>query len=245
MKLLRWLRVGLVLGPTLAIGLLLMSSSVFAQDVRSYIPKNAFQHFPTVMSEQARIFPDSPLPFYIDSLAEQESCISLKHSKCWSTESELKTSRELGSGIFQVTKAYTAKGTIRFDTLSDLRKKYPKELGELAWANIKDRPDLQIRAGILLVKDNYDALYMIPNPYDRLAMADSAYNGGMGNLQKSRRVCGLTEGCDPNRWFGNVEVYLVQSRQAIYGNRSPFEINQEHVRNTMTLRLWKYRPYTY
>lgn len=245
MKIFKMLRIGLLLGPILALALLTMSSTAYSQDVNTYIPKNAVKYIPGLMEEKNRIFPDIPLPHYLAGLVEQESCISLKSKNCWSPTVELKTSREYGAGFFQTTKAYTSTGALRFDTLGDLRRKYPEELKDLGWDNIKDRPDLQLRAGILLVRDNYNALKMIPNPYDRLAMADSAYNGGMGNLQKSRKVCGLAKDCDPNLWYGNVENYLVQSRAALYGKRSANDINKEHVEMTTKIRLWKYREYLY
>ena len=37
-------------------------------------------------------------------------------------------------------------------------------------------------------------------------MAEAAYNAGPGNIGKERRVCGRTRGCDPERWFGHVEL---------------------------------------
>jgi len=225
--------------------LLLFSGSAFCLDVYTYIPKNALPLLPIVQEQQHLVFPDAPIPFYIGALIEQESCISLTHSKCWTANSELNTSREFGCGVFQITKAFNKTGGIRFDTLADLKKKYPEELEDLTWENIEERPDLQIRAGLLLTRDNYEALSSIKDPFNRMAFADSAYNGGIGNLQKSRRVCGMTKGCNPDVWFGNVETTLVQSDVAIYGTSSPKSINIEHVYQDMSVRLFKYRPYLY
>lgn len=218
---------------------------VRAQDVKTYIPKNAIPLLPIVQTEQSTIFSDLPTPHYFGGLIEHESCLSLTHSRCWSPKSRLKTSREEGAGLMQLTRAWDANSKLRFDTLTDLSRKYPKELKELTWANVYDRPDLQIRAGIILLRENYRALSKVPNPYDRLAMADSAYNGGLGNLNKSRTACGLAKNCDPNRWFGNVENYLVQSRAVLYGKRSANDINRHHVSDVLLTRTPKYRPYLY
>ena len=55
----------------------------------------------------------------------------------------------------QITRAYRADGSLRFDALEELRTRYKTELYELNWHNIYTRPDLQIRAGILKSKENY------------------------------------------------------------------------------------------
>jgi hypothetical protein len=227
------------------IGTALVQAAYGADTTLTYIPKNAVPLLPTLRSVQVRLFPDNPIPMYMGALVEQESCISLTHSKCWAADSELNTSRELGAGLFQITKAYSKNGKVRFDTLADLKKQYPDELLELTWENIEDRPDLQLTAGTLLVKQNYDKLYYVPTAFDRMAMTDSAYNGGYGAVVKARTACGMSKGCNPNIWFGNVENYLPQSRAALYGSRSAYDINREHVTNVMSLRLWKYRPYLY
>lgn len=216
-----------------------------AQDVRTYIPTRAQEYLPIVKSEQRRLMPELSTPHYFGALIEHESCISLKHSRCWSPVSELKTQREQGVGFFQITRAYKKDGSLRFDTLSDLRKKYLTELKDLSWENIKTKPDLQIRAGMLLVKDNYRSLSKVPDSDNRLAMSDAAYNGGMGNVNKARKACGLAKGCDPNLWFGHVEKYMPQSRALLYGKRSAYDIVTHHVKDTMTVRLTKYKPFLY
>lgn len=218
---------------------------VFAQspDVKTYIPPNAFKYLPLVKSETKRLFPELQTPWYVPALIEHESCQTLSHRRCWSPTSELKTARERGAGLLMLTVAYNKLGKVRFDTVDDLKKKYPKELGELNWDNITERPDLQIRAGVLLIRDNYSALYFVRNSFQRLAMTDSAYNGGLGNVLKGRKVCGLAAKCDPNYWFGNTENYMPQSRAVLYGDRSPLQINQHHVYDSLIVRLDKYYQY--
>lgn len=223
----------LVLFPTIAL----------TQNVKTYVPDRAFEHLPTMKKEVDRILPNFTHPHYFAGLAEHESCISLTHSRCWSPTSRLKTSREEGAGIPQLTRAYTKDGKLRFDTLSDLRRQHKQELADLSWSNVYQRPDLQIRAMLLLSKGNYDRLYEIKDPWERLAMADSAYNGGLGNVNKGRRLCGLRAGCDPNKWFDNVERVPARSTKPLYAGRSAHDINTFHVRDVLYTRMPKYHKY--
>lgn len=178
--------------------------------------------------------------FLIGGLIEQESCISLKHSKCWDPRSRLKTPREEGAGLFQITKTYTSSGSIRFDALEELRTKYRPYLYELTWYNIYERPDLQIRAGILKLKDTHQHFKQFS---DALAFTDAAYNGGISGVTSERRACYISNKCNPDKWFDNVENYCMKSKVALYGNRSACDINREHVRNVLNIRSIKYTPY--
>jgi hypothetical protein len=126
--------------------------------------------------------------------------------------------------------------------LADLRSRYPAALGEMTWGNVYQRADLQLRAIVLMSRGNYQNLRrVIADPHAALAFSDAAYNGGMGGVQADRRACNLKRGCDPQRWFGNVELTCTKSRAALYGLRSACDINREHVRNVMLLRSPKYR----
>lgn len=185
-----------------------------------------------------------PKRHLIASLIEHESCISLKHSRCWDPTSKLKTNREEGAGLFQITRAYTSTGKVRFDALEELRSKYYKELYELNWLNIYSRPDLQIRAGILKSKENYKLFApYAANTIEALAFADAAYNGGVSGVNSERRACKLTAGCDPSRWFGHTELLCLKSKYALYGNRSACDINRHHVHDVINIRSNKYSIY--
>jgi hypothetical protein len=210
-------------------------------DVNTYIPPRAFPLLDLVKSESNRLMPNMPYPYYFGALIEHESCISLTHSRCWSPTSQLKSQREIGIGLSQLSKAYNPDGSVRFDVLSDLAKRHKQELKELSWNTVRDRPDLQIRAMILLSRGNYNALYTIQDPYERLAMTDVAYNGGLGGLQKERRVCGLSANCDPNKWFDNVERYCLKSKKPIYAGRSACTISRNHPVDTLKHRMPKYK----
>lgn len=217
--------------------------SVQAQDVKTFIPEKAKQYLPLIYGDVNRLMPGFEYPYYFGSLIEHESCISLKHSRCWAPTSELKTSREQGVGLGQLTRTWKADGSVRFDKLTEMKNQYRAELKELSWLNIKQRPDLQIRAIILMTRDNYKALYQVKDPFERLKMADYAYNGGLGAVKKDRTHCGLQAGCDPQYWDGHVEIHSVKSRKVLYGKRSAFDITRHHVHDVTHTRLPKYRDY--
>lgn len=214
-------------------------------DVTTYIPKQAPQYRLTIAAEEAQFFPEIPAHEYLFGLIEQESCITLTHSRCFNPSSELKNSREQGVGVGQLTRAFRSDGSVRFDSLSSLRAQHMSELSELNWDNIKARPDLQIRALLLMSRDNYRALYKVKDPMERLKMTDAAYNAGLGRVNKDRIKCNLTEGCDAQVWDDNVEMTCTASRTPIqmYGNKSPCRINREHVYNVFELRMPKYKQF--
>ncbi len=229
----------------IAIFILWVGFSVYkahaAINPKTYIPPKAFLYKNMIYQEILTNFPELPEYNYPPALAEHESCITLTHRRCWTPTSQLKTKREEGAGIFQLTRAYRSDGSLRFDTLTDLRTRYKNELKELSWDNVYTRPDLQIRSMILLIKESYQKLYNIVNPYDRLAMTDSAYNGGLNDVFKARRACGLSSSCNSQIWFKNVELFSPKSTKVLYGTRSSKDINLHHVKDVMTIKLPKYQ----
>lgn len=210
-----------------------------AQSVHTYIPERAYRHLPTVYEEALRFTPEIPVGYY-GGLIEHEACLSLTHGRCWSPSSEFKTSREQGVGLGMITRAWDKKGGLRFDSLQEMRNRYRTHLRDLSWNTIKQRPDLQIRAIVLMSMENWNALYSIEDPFERLAMSDAAYNGGLGGVRNDRRLCGLKKGCDPQKWFGHVELTSNKSRSNLYGQRSAFDINRHHVSDVLKTRKPKY-----
>lgn len=223
--------------------MLLLPLMAVAQNTKTYIPPQAFQYFDTIKSESSKFMPELDQVYYLPGLIEHESCISLKHSKCWNPKSQLKSKREEGGGLGQITRAYTDDGKVRFDSLSDMAKRHKSELKELSWDNLYTRPDLQIRSIILMTRDNYRSLYDVKDNLERLKMSDIAYNGGLGGLQKERRVCGLAKDCDPNIWFGNVEKFCLKSKKPLYGGRNACDINRHHAEDVFHTRMPKYEKY--
>lgn len=204
------------------------------------LPKGYSVYKDVLYQEVDRTFPEFYVPPYFGGLIEHESCISLTHSKCWNPKAELNTKREYAIGFGQITKAYNSDGSIRFDTLMNLKRTYPKELSGLTWSNIKDRPDLQIRAMLLLWKDNYRLFNNKGIDYlNVIAFSDASYNAGYGNVYKDMQVCKMKANCNPKVWFGNVNTTCTRNK-IIYGNRSACDIVKHHVDDVLNNNLDKY-----
>lgn len=201
------------------------------------LPTGFVKYGPVLQAQQRAYWPDHPNPALLAALVEQESCTSLKSPKCWNPAAQLKSAREEGAGMGQITRAYRADGSVRFDALSDMRSQYGKELGELTWGNVYTRPDLQFRALVLMSRDAARQFRTAPA---MLVFGDAAYNGGAGGVQQERRACALTRGCDPGQWFGNVEAHCLKSRQPLYGGKNACDINREHAHNVVLVRWHKY-----
>ncbi len=201
------------------------------------LPLGFHKYGPALRAEQLRHWPGHSDPVLLAALVEQESCVSIKSSRCWNPGARLKSVHEEGAGMGQITRAYRKDGTVRFDSLAGMRKQYGAEMGEWSWDNVYTRPDLQLRAIVLMSRDAARAFRPAP---DALHFGDAGYNGGVGGVQKERRACQITYGCDAGRWFGHVERHCLKSRQPLYGTRSACDINREHVRNVFQVRRARY-----
>lgn len=217
--------------------------------VYTYIPKRAPALIPVINKVVDETLPEFQLYAYFPALIEQESCIRLTYKRCFGPTSRLYAKRkngqvEEGAGVMQLTRVYRRGGKLRFDTLTGLTRKYPKELKGLTWKNVYSRPDLQVKAGILLWRDNYNRIKRNygkgMDELDLIAFADAAYNGGYGGVRNDIRRCQSTKGCNYKKWFGNVEKTCTKSKKALYGRRNACDINREHVRNILRKRLLKY-----
>ena len=218
----------------IVVGLLL----VMAPRARaSELPVGAVKYLPALRAEQQRLWPDHPRPALLAALVEQESCPSLRARSCWNPAARLRSDREEGAGMGQITRTWRADGSARFDSLASMRAAYSGELGAWSWDNVYQRPDLQLRAIVLMSRDTWRPFR---SASAALAFGDAAYNGGAAGVQQERRACAMTAGCDAGQWFGHVAAHCLKSRQPLYGGRSACDINREHVRNVMLIRPAKY-----
>lgn len=212
-------------------------------DTANYIPVRAWALLPVLKQEVYGILPEAEIPWYFGALIEHESCLSLTHSRCWSPTSQLLTAREQGLGLGQLTRTWNPDGSVRFDTLADMRREYRTELKDLSWDTLKDHPELQMRTMILMIRKDLQFFSAVPDPIQKYKFADSSYNGGRGDVKRARTKCSLTQGCNPDIWENNVEDMSPKSTKPLYGNRSARDINLHHVHDVTVTRLGKYRQF--
>jgi hypothetical protein len=236
---LRKFLVGLVLTAIIQ-SLLWVPRLASAVDVSKDIPANAFSILPEISKQVNLLWDTHPNKAYFPALIELESCVSYTSTRCFSPTSKLKSTREEGAGLGQITRTYNNDGSIRFDMISEMAARYA-ELRQLTWENVYTRPDLQIRAIVLMSKGDDRTLSAVKDPMERLKFVDASYNQGVGRTLKERMICGLRKGCDPQKWDGNVA--LVTTATGIIYGRPAYEISRHHVEQTTTVRINKYKNY--
>lgn len=227
----------------LAFAVALAATVAGAQSVRTYVPEGAKLYAPALVLEQKAMWPRMPEPWTLGGQVEQESCISLKHSKCWNPRAELKTHREYGFGFGQITVAYRGDGSERFNRFKELQAEHA-ELSQWNWDNRYDAR-LQLKAIILMDLTLWRRLPPAATTTDHLAFMLAAYNGGLASVMQDRRLCDNTSGCSSGRWFGHVAKTSLKSRvpQRAYGGKSWYTINREYVSNVLLLRRDKYKVF--
>ena len=205
------------------------------------IPPAAVAKLPIVKQELTANWPSLQDQSWIPAQIDKETCITPTHSKCWNEKAELKTARERGIGLPQLTKAFNPNGTIRFDALTEIRTKYPKELANLSWDNPYDAR-MQIRAMVLKERDACRTIKGAKTESDLMRMCLVAYNGGLGGLQKDRLACSAKPGCDPSQWYGHVELTSLKSKVPMpgYGGQSPYSISRKYPKEIEYIRRPKY-----
>lgn len=218
-------------GMALLTGLLFLAVS--GRAAAGELPAGAQVHLPLLRAEIARHWADVPQRATLAAQVEQETCASLRSARCWNPRTELKTAREYGFGLGQLTL------TPRFDNFKEARK-LDASLRNWQWAERYD-PARQLRTMVLMDRGSYQRLRTVADPHERLAMAFSAYNGGMGGVLADRRLCAQVRGCDPGRWFGHVEAHSLKQKTRAHGyGQSFFDINRGYVRNVMYVRRARY-----
>jgi len=211
---------------------LVMSFNVLANEV----PKNFLYHKDTLIKVMQTSWNDISIPSVIPGLIEQETCISLTHSKCWSRFATLETSREYGFGLGQLTV------TSSFNAFEEV-KALDSRLKDWKWDD-RFNAEKQMIAVVVMLKRNFKVFRSAEKEIDQYAFALAAYNGGIGGIQSDQRICRNTKGCNPNLWFGHVEHTSLKKKTAVVGyGKSFFEINRQYPVNILNVRRFKYKPY--
>ena len=135
---------------------------------------------------------------YLAGQIEQESL--------WNPYAELKTSREYGVGLSQITV------TKRFNKFEEAKKRY-KELRNWAW---EDRFDPKYQLTFLVLEDK--RLFKLTgfcnySEKDNYACAFVSYNAGFGTVLKRKAIAPKRY---RNRWFGGLELICPYSKIKLY-----------------------------
>ncbi len=175
-------------------------------------------------------------PAILAGQVEQETCITLRSWGCWNPRVELKTSREYGFGLGQLTV------TARFNNFLAARG-WDKSLRGWKWSQRFD-PAMQLRALVAYDRNLFARVPSAATFDDRMAFTLSAYNGGLGGLLKDEMLCRNTSGCDPRLWFGNVADHSFRAKVALKGyGQSFYRINRQYVVNVMRVRAPRYEAW--
>ncbi len=184
------------------------------------------RYLPVLHSAISTYWEELTWPSVLAAQIRQETCPSMSSRLCWNPRAELKTSREYGFGLGQITI------TTRFNNFQEAKKLNPI-LKTWEWGNRYDA-DYQIKALVLMNKDNYARFKAIPDTHERLAFTFAAYNGGVGGVLSDKAVCRAVPGCDDKRWFGNVEHHSKKAKVPVSGyGMSFFQINRGYVTHVM------------
>lgn len=225
---------------------LLISASCWAQDraqALKGLPPAAKSTLPLLEQVQSKYWPSAPAKSLLAAQITKETCITFKHSKCLTARAELKTSREWGRGFGQITTAYNKDGSVRFDTMSEV-KSYLPELRK--WDDTSDPYNsyYHMVAFVGKMQRLHSTVTFFSTPKQKYAGALVSYNRGYGGLISDRNVCKRTSGCNPDRWFDNVEhtSNMQKTVEKGYGE-SFFQISRRYPRTIMGSYQDMYRPY--
>ena len=205
----------------------------------STLPANFSTYRHVVDEARSELWPTGMSIATLYAQVHQETCISDKHSKCWSPFAELcmgpGCSDERGVGLCMITK------TENMDALTALVAKHPKELAGWSWRDpALHSPRHQARALVLMNRDNASVAVGAATERDRDAMILAAYNGGPGRVRTDRRLCAGTKGCDPSRWYGNVEHTSTLAKAPSRYRVSFFQINRSYPKRIQDLHYPRY-----
>jgi hypothetical protein len=218
----------------LLFGLWLFCYSVSIANAQTKLPGDSARLLPVLNQEIETYWPTLVPREFIAGTIDQESN--------WKLKAQLKTSRELGCGLGQFTIAYKADGTVRFDALEETKRLHPS-LKEWNWRDCS-AAQFQLRAVVLKMKVNdRNCTPLMRNNIGVKACAASQYNGGAGGFAKRIRLCRMDKTCQPDAWYGNLELQCGQSNVKHVGYGESFcQINSNYPKRVFT-RMTKFEGF--
>lgn len=166
------------------------------------IPPGAEQHLPTLRQKIGMYWKTAPLPHLMAGQVEQESS--------WKVRATLKTSRELGRGLGQLTI------TSKFNAYQDAVKY--SDLKSWKWQTDPYNPANQLAYLVLTDRANFTRVKsMFVTDEDRWAATLVAYNAGMGTVL-NRRALAIRKGVFNGKWFNGLDsIRLPGESKLLYG----------------------------
>lgn len=175
----------------------LIISLLFVATARAEpIPSRALPLLPALAQARTTHWPTAPLPQVMAGQVEQESS--------WKEKATLKTSRELGRGLVQLTIAYDSSGRERFNSYRDAVR--IKALSSWDWQS--DPYNVAYQLAYLVLRDRAEFAGMRPMFRDDAQAWMGTlvgYNAGKGRVMK-RRAFARDQGLPVDRWEGGLAL---------------------------------------
>jgi hypothetical protein len=208
------------------ISVLILATTTMASE----IPERARPHLPTLAAALDTHWPQAPHRHLAAGQVEQESG--------WKERATLKTSRELGRGLAQLTIAYDAQGAERFNTYRDAVRH--KSLAAWDWRSDPYNPRYQLAYLVLRDRAEWAAMRMLMvDDLERWKSALVCYNAGRGRVL-ARRAYALAAGLPADRWSGGLDLAHGPSEDRLLYGRPLWQAVNEYPRKVVG-RAEKYR----
>lgn len=196
------------------------------------IPPQAQELLPLLASVIQTQWASCPAPWIIAGKIEQESG--------WRVKAELKTNREYGFGLGQITIAYNADGTERFNNFTQALR-VTMMAGIITWAERFD-PRFQLTYSVLSDRSNFAAVStFFDDDESRLAGMLVAYNAGLGGIVRRKAEAVRRGMTPPRRWFGGLEMIHARCEERLLYGKPLYQRINEYPVLILRVRSPKYK----
>ncbi|MCE5333770.1 MAG: hypothetical protein LLG06_04190 [Desulfobacteraceae bacterium] len=196
------------------------------------ITTQARELLPLLASVIRTQWPECPQPWVLAGKIEQESA--------WKVKAQLKTSREYGFGLGQITIAYNADGTERFNNFTSALR-VTMMAKTITWEKRFD-PKFQLTYSVLTDRSNFALVSsFFDDGESRMAGMLVSYNAGPGRIVQ-RKAEAVRRGIRvPRTWFDGLEnIHPRSEKKLIYGRPLYVAVN-EYPKLILHTRSPKYR----
>ncbi len=169
--------------------------------------------------------------YWISAPMKWTTAGQLENESSWNVHSTLKTSRELGRGLAQLTIAYNKNGSERFNSFKEALNSF-KPLRNWNWKSDPYNVKYQMTYIVLKDKVNYEKIskIFIHSSSEIWRGALVSYNSGYGLILKRRFVAHIQKIPD-NRWTNGLDHAFSSPKSVLlYGKSLNDTINQYPIR---------------